>query len=53
MAPGCRDLIELVKPTPCENLLAPLSGRLAPRTNPGLKPWAQSYCPFGARPIGP
>jgi hypothetical protein len=30
------------------NLLAPPSGRGSFTTNPGLKPWATLFCPFGA-----
>ena len=34
-----------------DGTLAPLSGRmfLERLTDPGLKPWAESYCPFGAQ----
>jgi hypothetical protein len=27
---------------------APLSGRIVRTRNPGLKPWAKFFCPFGA-----
>ena len=34
--------------------LAHPSGRLVPGGRfPGLKPWAEVYSPFGARPFGP
>jgi hypothetical protein len=45
-APGRIDDLPRCRWVP--NLLAPLSGRGSFATNPGLKPWAILFCPFGA-----
>ncbi len=45
-APG--RIIDLPRCRWIHNLLAPPSGRGSFTTNPGLKPWAILFCPFGA-----
>ena len=54
MAPGWRDLIELVSRYPLrESSSATFRAPRASELTQGLKPLAESYCPFGARPVGP
>ena len=49
MAPGWRDLIELVSRYPLrESSSATFRAPRASELTQGLKPLAQSYCPFGA-----